>query len=140
MRFCITSTFWAVILVTMMAVVPNGVAAKPPLRDVAEIDNGILAVAIADELRKTCDDLSARMIRAYSTLEGLKSRAKNLGYTSEEIEDYVTSKAEKKRMRAKGEAYLKSQGVTVGDAAGYCALGRTEIANNSAIGRLLRAK
>ena len=113
-------------------------AAKPALRDVAEIDNGLMAIAIADEIRKSCEGISARMIRAYSTINALKSRAEALGYTEAEIEDYVTSKSEKDRMRAKATRYLASKGVNAGDTAALCAFGKSEIAADSAIGRLLR--
>ncbi|WP_136441447.1 DUF5333 domain-containing protein [Pacificoceanicola onchidii] len=116
----------------------QSLAAKPPLRDVAEIDNGLMAIAIADEIRKTCDGISARMIRAYSTIKALESRAGELGYSEEEIEDYVTSKTEKKRMRAKASAYLAGQGVDADNAAALCAFGERQIAKGTAIGVLLR--
>ena len=127
-------------LALIAALTATPVLAKVPLRDVAEIDNGLFAIAVADELRKRCDTLDARMLRAYATINALKSRALALGYTEKEIEDHVTSKVEKARMRERGEAYLKANGVAVGDVAGYCALGRKEIDRNSAIGRLLRAR
>lgn len=113
-------------------------AAKAPLRDVPEIDNGLMAVAIADEIRKRCDGIDARMVRALATLNGLKSRARDLGYSKDEIDDYVTSKSEKTRMRAKAEAWLSGQGVASSDTGALCAFGRDEIRDGSAIGRLLR--
>ncbi|MBV2360568.1 DUF5333 domain-containing protein [Thalassococcus sp. CAU 1522] len=112
-------------------------AAKPPLRDVAKIDDHLMAVAIADEIRKSCEDISPRMIKAYSVLRSLKSDARALGYSDEEIEDYVTSKAEKARMRAKADAWLKARGVDPKDRAALCAFGKTEIARGSRIGELL---
>jgi len=114
--------------------------ALPPLRDVKKIDNGLLAVAIADELRKRCNTLDARMFRALNYLNSLKTAARGMGYSDAEIEAYVSSTPEKDRMRARGEAYLKAKGVTIGDYAAYCSLGKDEIARGSAIGRLLRAK
>ncbi len=112
--------------------------AKPPLRDVAEIDNALMAVAIADEIRKTCEGIDARMIRAFSTLQSLKSRAKALGYSDDEIDDYVTAKSEKRRMRSKAETYLQGQGVDAKKRDQLCAYGRREIARDSPVGRLLR--
>jgi hypothetical protein len=126
--------------VTALALTSGVAGAKPALRDVAEIDNGLMAVAIADEIRKSCDDIGARMIRAYSYITSLESRAKDLGYSDEEIEDYVTSKDEKARMRAKGEAYIKARGVDPKDSSGLCRLGKEEIAKGSQIGALLRAR
>ncbi|MFZ5963896.1 DUF5333 domain-containing protein [Thalassococcus sp. BH17M4-6] len=131
-------------LITMtglaLALAATTATAKPSLRDVAEIDDGLLAVALADEIRKTCDDISPRLVRAYSYITALENRAKELGYTEDEIEDHVTSKTEKARMRQRGEAYLKARGVAPDDKAALCALGKQEIAKGSQIGALLRAR
>lgn len=113
---------------------------KPPLSEVPEIDDGLLMIGIADEVRKRCDAIEARMIKAWTTINALESRAKALGYTDEEIEDHVTSKAEKKRMRKRGEAYLAARGVALEDDADYCTFGREEIAKGSQIGVLLRER
>ncbi|MCC1492310.1 DUF5333 domain-containing protein [Cognatishimia sp. F0-27] len=125
-------------LMTLGAFLALPALAKPPLSSVSSIDNGLMAVAIADEIRKTCDGIDARMLRALSTLNALKAEARSLGYSDDEIEDYVTSKNEKRRMRAKAEAYLASQGVDSGDSAALCRFGAAEIARASAIGVLLR--
>ena len=122
------------------ALAAGSAAAKPPLRDVAAIDDGLLAVGVADEIRNLCDSIDARMMTALMRLQGLKSEARSRGYTDKEIERYVTSKAEKARMRRRGEAYLAANGVTLGDKASYCRLGKQEIAKGSAIGSLLKAR
>jgi hypothetical protein len=114
------------------------VAAKPPLREVAQIDDALMMVAIADEIRKTCSDISARMIRALGTVNGLKAQAQALGYTDDEIKDYVRSDAEKKRMRAKATGWLAARGVAASNSAQLCRFGKSEIARDSEIGRLLR--
>ncbi|SHH25905.1 DUF5333 domain-containing protein [Marivita hallyeonensis] len=113
-------------------------AAKPPLRDIAEIDDTIMVVAIADEIRKSCDDISPRLMRAYSTLSGLKALAREKGYSEEEVEDYVTSKSEKARMRAKAESFLAAQGVAVDDKAALCRFGKAQIQSQTKIGQLLK--
>ncbi|WP_254684957.1 DUF5333 domain-containing protein [Tateyamaria omphalii] len=113
-------------------------SAKPHLRDVPEIDGTILAVGIADEIRKNCPDISARMLRAMSVVNGLKGRARALGYTDAEIDAYRKSDAEKARLKAKGAAYLKQAGVSPGEPATYCALGQAEIERGGQIGALLR--
>lgn len=112
--------------------------AKPSLRDVAEIDDGVMAVAIADAIRKSCDNINARLIRAYSELNRLKSIARDLGYTAEEVEDYVTSKEEKARMKAKAEQFLQENGVRPNDTPALCRFGQTQIQSQTAIGQLLR--
>ncbi|ETX29480.1 DUF5333 domain-containing protein [Roseivivax isoporae] len=133
-----TAALAAMLALSATLAVPAAAQAKPPLREVSEIDDGLMAVAIADQIRKSCDGISARMIRAYSRLNTLKSRAESLGYSSGEIEDYVTSKDEKRRMRAKAERYLAQRGVDAADETQLCRFGRAEIASNTAIGSLLR--
>ncbi|SFQ16317.1 hypothetical protein SAMN05421853_102205 [Roseivivax halotolerans] len=113
---------------------------KPPLNQVREIDDGLLMVGIADEIRKRCDNIDARMINAWSRIRGLESRAKSLGYTAEEIEDYVTSDEEKARMRRRGEALLRQRGFDPASTGDYCTFGREEIARGSQIGVLLRER
>lgn len=114
--------------------------AKPPLRDVPEIDDALLMVAIADDLRKNCDDIDARMIKALTHIQGLKSKARSLGYSDEEIKAYTGSKDEQKRMRARGEEYLAERGVDRKNDAAYCTFGKQEIAKGSQIGVLLKAR
>lgn len=114
------------------------VLAKPPLRDVAEIDNGLMAIAIADEIRKECDDIKPRMIRALSQLNTLKGKAEAMGYSDEEIDDYVNSKSEKARMRQKAEDWLAGQGVDAKDTRALCAFGKADIARGGPVGTFLR--
>ncbi|WP_146588963.1 DUF5333 domain-containing protein [Puniceibacterium confluentis] len=127
-------------LILAATLAAGAVAAKPALRDVAAVDDGLLAVGIADEIRNKCDKIEARMITALLRLNELKATARSQGYSDDEIEDYVTSKAEKARMRQRGEAYLLANGVTLGDKSSYCKLGKQEIAKGSAIGSLLKAR
>lgn len=125
-------------LVLSVALCVGPVLAKPHLRDVSEIDDTLMAVAIADEIRKSCDGIDARMFRALNTLSSLKRMARARGYSDSEIEAYVTSKSEKRRMRAKAESYLAAQGVDAGATAKLCAFGRAQMAQDTQIGRLLR--
>ncbi len=114
--------------------------AKQPLSEVKIVNDGLLAVGIADEIRKNCPSISARMVKAFFYINELEDHAKELGYSEEEIDDYVSDKSEKAKMRARGEAYLKEQGVVESNPDTYCALGRAEIKKSSRIGALLRAK
>ncbi|MEX0369481.1 MAG: DUF5333 domain-containing protein [Tateyamaria sp.] len=113
-------------------------SAKPHLRDVPEIDGTILAVGIADEIRKNCPDISARMFKAISLVNGLKGRARALGYSDAEIDAYRSSDAEKARLKAKRAAYLEQAGAALGQTDSYCAVGRAEIEKGGQIGALLR--
>jgi hypothetical protein len=114
--------------------------AKPPLREVSEIDDALFDLGIADMIRKECPDISARMFRAIAYVSDLQSRARDLGYSDEEIEAYTDSDAEKDRMRAKAAAFFAERGVDTSDPQSYCALGLDEIQKSSRIGSLLRAK
>jgi len=71
-------------------------------------------------------------------VNGLRNKARDMGYTDAEIAAYRKSPTEKARIRVKGEAYLAANNVTVGNIESYCALGRAEIKKSSQIGALLR--
>ncbi len=130
-----------ILAAVLVAVSPSlGASGLPPLREVPRIDDGLLAVGIADEIRKRCDGIDARMFRALRTLSDLKSEARAMGYSDDQIEAYVTSKAEKARMKARGAAYLAAHGASLQDTESLCALGRDEIAKGSQIGALLKEK
>ncbi|QJF50857.1 DUF5333 domain-containing protein [Roseobacter ponti] len=122
----------------VMLSLATSASAKPALRDVPEIDNGLFTVGLADQIRKNCPDISARFFRALSYLKGLENEARDRGYTEAEVEAHLDSDAEKDRLRARARDYMKTRGHGQ-DQQGYCALGREEISRGSAIGALLRA-
>ena len=128
------------IWVAMLAVMAAPAAAKPPLKDVAEVREGIIAVGIAYEISERCDDIDARLFRGISYLNQLKSRARALGYSDAEIDAYTDDEAEKDRLEGIARARLAERGAPRGDEAGHCRVGRAEIAANSAVGQLLRAR
>lgn len=125
-------------LAALMAATP--LAAKPALRDQPEIYSGLMFLGIADEIRNECSDISAKMLTALSRVNQLKSLARKKGYSRDEVEDFVTSKDEKRRMARVATDWLAGKGVPKGDTAALCAFGRAEIARGSAIGTLLRAR
>lgn len=122
------------------AVFTQPVAAKAPLRDVAAIDDALFDMGIADLIRKNCPTISARMLKAIGYVWNLEQKARELGYTQQEIDAYTDSDAEKDRLRAKAAAFFQAQGVDTSDPQSYCALGMREIQKSSRIGSLLRAK
>lgn len=113
-------------------------AAKPNLRDVSAIDDALLAVGLADEIRKSCPDISPRYFKALSFVNGLRDKARDMGYSDVEIDAYRKSPSEKARLRAESTAYLAANGVVPEQPDTYCALGRAEIEKSSQIGSLLR--
>lgn len=116
----------------------GGLAAKPALRDVPEIDDGLFVVGLAHLIRKNCPSIEARFFRALGAVNALEQEARDRGYSREEIRAHIDSKAEKARLRARATRYMDAQGLEPTET-GYCALGQAEIARKSQIGALLRA-
>lgn len=115
-------------------------SARAPLSSVKQIDDGLFAVALAVEISDQCSGIAARTLRGISVLRDLKAQAGRLGYSDAEIEAHVKSKDEKARMRARGEAYVRAQGLDPKKPADLCTLGQQEIAKGSQIGALLRMR
>ncbi len=123
-----------------LAVAASGASANTGLQNESDINAGLFAVAVADKIRRSCDDISARIFKARSYVNGLKDMASDRGYSDAEIEHYVSDKAEKAKMRARRDAYFASKGASKEDPASLCRLGQDEIAKKSQIGALLKAK
>ena len=119
---------------------PLQAQAKPPLREVAAIDDALFDLGIADRIRKNCPTISARMLKAIGYVRGLERKARDLGYTQAEIDAYTDSDADKDRLRAKAAAFFAAKGVDPARPESYCAVGLEEIQKSSRIGSLLRAK
>ena len=130
----------AYVLAPVMLILPELAMAKPPLREVDEIDDTLYYIAIANEIDENCDRISGRRTKAIGKMYQLRAHANKLGYSDDEIRSYVESKAEQNRMRKKGEAYLAANGVTYESPDSFCRLGRKEIARSSAIGIYLKEK
>jgi hypothetical protein len=129
----------AVAALVALALPAAAVSAKPPLREVSEIDDSLLWIAIANEIDKRCDQISGRRFKAIGIMWELRARANELGYSDAEIRAYVESDQEKTRMRARGNAFVAANGVRDDQPETFCALGRAEMKKNSAIGVLLKA-
>jgi hypothetical protein len=126
--------------VALVLALPAIAAGKPNLRDLPEIDDSMLWVALAIEISDRCPTIEARTMRGLNYLWSIRSRAQALGYSTSEIKTYVDSDAEKARMRARGEAYVRAQGLNPTKVADLCKLGQAEIAKGSQIGAFLRLK
>jgi len=128
------------LLVTLGLTLTPGLAfANPSLRDVPEVENIIFAAALAHEISENCTSLAPRRLKALGMAWRLRGRANDLGYSDGEIRAYVESDVEKARIRDKGEKFLKANGVDYAKPETFCAYGRAQIEQSSAIGVLLRA-
>lgn len=129
------------IAAVVLALLISGTAsAKPPLRENAYINDRLYVAAIADELRNRCPSVDARMGLVRTQGLALFNYALKQGYSRQEISDYLESKPDNARMKARRDRYLEAKGVSRGDAESYCRLARAEIAGGTSVGDLLRAK
>ena len=125
--------------IALACIISAGAAsAQTALKDVAHVRDGIIDVGMAYELSEHCDSIRARLFRGLGFLQSLKGHASELGFTDEEIDDYVNDRNEKKRLEAIARAKLATLGVVEGEEASYCAVGRAQIAANTRVGWLLR--
>jgi len=122
----------------VLSVLGGALAAKPALKDVEYVREGIITAGMAIEIGDICPNVSVRLIRGYSFLNSLKSHARSLGYSNDEIDAYTGDKAEEARLKVVARARLAGMGAVSGQPETYCAVGRTEIAAGSQLGRLLR--
>lgn len=110
------------------------------LRSEADINDGLLVLAVADKIRRDCNRIRARFFRADRYVNKLKSQALARGYSRAEIAAYIGDDAAEAKLRARRDAWLEARGTSVADPASLCALGVLEIVQGSPIGRLLKAK
>lgn len=110
-------------------------AALAPLGEQDYVVSHLMAARIADRIRNTCPTISARLIYAWSEARGLKAWAEAQGYPADEVNAFLKNRAEKDRIYARAEDYLKKHHAT--DEAGFCALGKAEIAAKSYIGSFI---
>jgi len=133
----ITSPLLAAIILAAAGVAAPA-SAQPPLKDVAEVRDGIIYVGMAYEISRKCDEIGARTWRGINYLQSLKRRANELGYSDAQIDAYVDDRAEKNRLEGIARQQLAHLGVVAGDPATYCAVGHAQIAANTRVGWLLR--
>ena len=125
-------------LVVLLVCVGTSANAKPPLREVEAVREGLIAAGIAWEIGERCDSISARLLRGIFFLQSIEKTAKDLGYSEQEIDAYTSDRAEQDALEEVARARLIAMGAVPGDAASHCAVGRSEIAAETSIGRLLR--
>lgn len=129
-----------IILASAIALAMAGgqASAQKDLSEVKYVTEGLIAVGIAYELSEVCGDLSARTFRGISYLNQLRSHARDLGYSNDEIKAFTDNEAEQDKLEAIARSRLVTMGAAPGDAASHCAVGKAEIAKGSTIGYLLR--
>jgi hypothetical protein len=125
-------------LVIGFAVLAGATAANPEIGQIPEISEGLINTAIAYEIDRVCDSLAGRRIEGINFLWSLKEQASELGYSDQEIRDFVDNESEQDRLEAIARDRLRGMGAVEGQPETYCTVGRTEMAGQTPIGRLLR--
>lgn len=124
----------------LMAATAASAEARVPLNEDKQLDDGLTLVAIGNYLRKQCDEVTPRFWKTYTFMRGLQDRARDLGYSDDEIEAYLDNETEKDRVKSRARAYLTSRGAVFGDPDTFCTVARAEIAQATSVGTFLREK
>ena len=109
------------------------------LRGNPDIYNGLFTAALIYHIAQTCPDIRGpnRLTRA-SYLLSLYNRARGMGFSRSQIESFVEDDVEKARMQALVDRHLQRAGVSDPySEAEVCEFARTQMAENTAIGRQL---
>ena len=125
-------------VLTCVALLATPVSAGHPLWNDAKISKGLFDLAVADQVRRNCSTISGRMLRGYDHARQMYKHAQSLGYSRKQVEDFVESKSEQSLMRKRVLAYFVQNDASHKTPDGLCVLGKKEINNNSAIGKMLR--
>lgn len=102
------------------------------------VQQGFYVIGLADEIRRNCPTISPRLVRAYSYLKSLEKYARDAGYSQADIDALTDNDAAKEALRSEIRADLAERGANEDNAAGFCAVGRDEIARGTQAGRLLQ--
>lgn len=135
-----TRVFSVLAVVVALASPVSAQEERPYLGDNKPLNDALFAILVADEIRNRCDSISGRVLKGVGMLWNLVNDAKDLGYTDDEIKAYRNSDEAKAVLRARGEALMAEKNVSYDDPETFCRWGRDEIADQSLIGSLLRAK
>ncbi len=131
----------------ILAAALAGVAAQPvfadefdALRNDSRIHNGLLVIMIGSHIQDTCPTIEARNFAATTFMFGLARHAMSLGYSRAQVEEYVDNEDERARFEELARTYFAQHGVTSeDDVEGACRVGEQEIADRTAVGRLLHS-
>ncbi|WP_127104066.1 DUF5333 domain-containing protein [Pararhodobacter zhoushanensis] len=138
------AAFGAVVAATLGIAAPVQATSQEEINATLQADpqiwRDLFSLAVADEIRKNCETIEARTLRATGFVLGLYNEARSRGYSRQEIRAFQTADSTETRMRAEVMAYFAEHGVREGAPDTYCALGLSEIAAGSQAGELLRAR
>ena len=73
----------------------NSASADTGLSQEADINKGLVIIAAADKIRRSCDTIGGRLFRAQRYANSLKEVARSRGYSDQQIDAFLDSKAER---------------------------------------------
>lgn len=130
-------TLLPVLLLAVGSLMPDAARAREPLSRESHVNQSLISARVADRIRRECPSIRANMVRAFAAAQQLKAYAQRQGYSEAEIDDFLSSKAERARIYAEAESYMGARGVRAGDADSFCRLGHAEIDAGTLIGYLI---
>lgn len=120
------------------ALVSGGAHAQSSPSEVTRVTEGLIAAGMAIELGDFCDEVSVRLVRGLSFLQGLKGDLRDAGFTDAQIESYIDNDQEKDRLEAIARGRLADLGVVTTERASYCRVAKGQISQGTQVGQLLR--
>ena len=122
------------------ALLAGPAAALPPLSQERHINESLVQARVADMLRRGCPSLDARILRAFGEARKLKRYALDQGYSEAQIDAFLDSRDERRRIYAEADRYMTANGVVSGQPETFCRLGQQEIERKTIAGSLLVAR
>lgn len=122
-----------------LTLVATPALALEPINENAVIREKLLQGFIGDAIADNCPTIKARTMKALGELNALRDYALEQGYEASVVREFVTSKAEKAKLKAEAAEWLKAKGAEPGNAEAYCKIGEEEIAKGTLAGSLLRS-
>ena len=130
----------ALVALSCAAALAVPAAALQPLSQERHINDSLVQARVADMLRRGCPTLDARLVRAFSEARKLKRYALDQGYSEAQIDAFLDSRDERRRIYAEADRYMVANGVVNGQPETFCRLGQQEIARKTIAGSLLVAR
>ena len=131
--------FFVLICFCLLSFIPMA-NAKSLLIDNENIWHELLQISVANKISEECTSIDARKIKGLFALLQIKSVAKELGYTDNEINEFVSSEENKKKLKNETDIYLLDNGVDLNNVKIICLFGHSEMDQETTIGSLLRIK